>query len=209
MGGQEAVSGEQQTVNNGQVLGKKEVVSGGMRNYGIEGRGLSVPFSAQRKGYPNKVQREKTMRIVVQRVQKAHVVVGGETVGSINEGLLVLLGVSNEDARKDADYLVEKTVNLRIFEDEMGKMNRSLIEVGGELLVVSQFTLFADCRKGRRPSFVAAADPHKAETLYEYFAEQVRACGITVATGEFQRMMEVTLTNHGPVTILLDSRKEF
>ncbi len=149
------------------------------------------------------------MRCVVQRVQHAEVSVGGEIVGSIQEGLLVLLGVGSGDSRNDAEYLVDKLVNLRIFEDEHGKMNRSLVDMGGEMMVVSQFTLFGDCRKGRRPSFVAAANPRKAQELYHYFVEHVRARGIPAATGTFQAMMEVTLTNDGPVTILIDSKKEF
>ena len=149
------------------------------------------------------------MRSVVQRVKRANVLVDGETISSITEGLLVLLGVGSEDTHHDADYLVEKTINLRIFEDENGKMNRSLKEVGGEMMVVSQFTLLGDCRKGRRPSFVAAADPDKAQELYQYFAEEVRKQGVCVATGRFQALMDVTLTNHGPVTVLLDTKKEF
>ena len=149
------------------------------------------------------------MRSVVQRVKQAQVLVEGEVVGSIQEGLLVLLGVGSDDGRNDADYVVDKLVNLRIFEDEHGKMNRSLGDMGGEMLVVSQFTLFGDCRKGRRPSFVAAADPQKAQELYQHVVEHVRAQGIPTATGKFQAMMEVTLTNYGPVTIMIDSKKEF
>ena len=149
------------------------------------------------------------MRCVVQKVTQAQVSVEGKVVGSIDDGLVVLLGVGVDDGTKDTDYLIEKLINLRIFEDEQGKMNRSVAQIGGAILVVSQFTLFGDCRKGRRPSFAAAADTQKALELYQYFVEQVRAQGIPTATGTFQAMMEVTLTNYGPVTLMLDSRKEF
>jgi D-tyrosyl-tRNA(Tyr) deacylase len=149
------------------------------------------------------------MRAVLQRVKSAQVVTSGRTAGTIGSGLLVFLGVSREDNNEDAAYLVEKTIHLRIFEDEQGKMNLSLLDTGGAMLVVSQFTLLADCRKGRRPSFVGAADPEKAHSLYGYFIEQVEKRGISVATGEFQALMEVSLVNHGPVTVLLDSRKVF
>jgi D-tyrosyl-tRNA(Tyr) deacylase len=149
------------------------------------------------------------MRAVVQRVIKASVAVDGLEVGSINQGILVLLGVGHKDGRQDAEYMAEKVVRLRIFADEQGKMNRSLLDVGGGLLAVSQFTLWGDCRKGRRPSFVAAAEPAKAETLYEAFIGHARSLGVTVASGRFQEMMEVSLVNDGPVTLLLDSKKEF
>ena len=149
------------------------------------------------------------MRAVVQRVSEARVRVAGEEVGRINQGVLVLLGVGHQDGRQDAEYMAEKVVHLRIFADEQGKMNRSLLDVGGSLLAVSQFTLWGDCRKGRRPSFVAAAEPAKAETLYEAFIDHVRNLGVTVASGRFQEMMEVSLVNDGPVTLLLDSKKEF
>lgn len=149
------------------------------------------------------------MRAVIQRVKSAQVIVNEKTIGSIGFGLLVLLGISREDNCDDADYLVEKSINLRIFEDQDGKMNRSLFDVGGEMLIVSQFTLIADCRKGRRPSFTAAAEPAEAKKLYQYFIERVKEKGITVATGEFQALMEVGLINNGPVTILMDSKKVF
>jgi len=149
------------------------------------------------------------MRAVSQRVKSAQVIVNEKIIGSIGFGLLVLLGISREDNCDDADYLVEKTINLRIFDDQDGKMNRSLLDVGGEMLIVSQFTLSADCRKGRRPSFTAAAEPAEAKKLYQYFIERVKEKGITVATGEFQALMEVGLINNGPVTILMDSKKVF
>ena len=145
------------------------------------------------------------MRAVVQRVACCSVTVGDETVGSIGPGLLVLLGVAEKDTASEADWLAAKIVHLRIFEDENGKLNRSLVECGGEMLVVSQFTLYGDCRKGRRPSFVQAAPPEKGETLYERFVEQVRDLGISVATGRFRRLMEVRLVNHGPVTLIVES----
>jgi D-tyrosyl-tRNA(Tyr) deacylase len=145
------------------------------------------------------------MRAVVQRVKKGVVKTNGETVGRIGQGLLVLLGVAGDDSADDADYLANKIINLRIFEDENGKMNRSLLETGGELLAVSQFTLLADCRKGRRPSFVRAAEPEKANGLYEKFVEQIRQNGVAVQTGRFQARMEVALVNDGPVTIIIES----
>jgi D-tyrosyl-tRNA(Tyr) deacylase len=145
------------------------------------------------------------MRAVVQRVNQSSVKTNGETVGRIGRGLLVLLGVAREDSVEDANYLAEKIINLRIFEDETGKMNRSLLETGGELLAVSQFTLLADCRKGRRPSFIAAADPAKATELYEKFVERVRRKGVAVQTGRFRAMMEVALINDGPVTVIIES----
>ena len=149
------------------------------------------------------------MRAVVQRVARSSVSVEGQVVGSTGAGLLVLLGVAEGDTDKDAAYLAEKIVNLRIFPDEAGKMNRSLLEVGGELLAISQFTLFGDCRKGRRPSFIEAAGPEEGKRLYELFCAGVKDCGVTVATGEFQAMMDVSLVNQGPVTILVDSKKVF
>ena len=149
------------------------------------------------------------MRAVVQRVSEASVKVETEEVGRIAKGILVLLGVGREDGPEDAAYLAEKAIHLRIFADEQGKMNRSLLDVGGELLVVSQFTLWGDCRKGRRPSFVAAAEPSKGEELYEVFVERAKGMGVTVATGRFQEMMQVSLVNDGPVTLLLDSKKAF
>ena len=145
------------------------------------------------------------MRAVVQRVSESSVAVGPEVVGRIGRGLLVLLGVSKTDTEKESDYLAEKIVNLRIFEDEGGKLNRSLIEVGGEMLVVSQFTLLADCRKGRRPSFTEAAGPELATRLYERFVRQTASLGISVQTGRFQALMAVSLVNDGPVTLIIDS----
>ena len=149
------------------------------------------------------------MRACVQRVTEAHVSVDGEVIGRIDSGLVVLLGVAEGDSEDDARALADKIVSLRIFEDEEGKMNRSLAEVGGAMLVVSQFTLLGDCRKGRRPSFVTAAEPAVAETLYELFVAAVGSQGIETATGRFRAMMQVSLTNDGPVTLLLDSRKNF
>jgi len=149
------------------------------------------------------------MRAVVQRVSRARVTVAGETTGEIGRGLLVLLGVSNRDSEKDADYLVEKTLNLRIFYDEDGKMNLSLLDVGGGLLVVSQFTLYGDTRRGRRPSFIDAAEPIEANRLYEYFVTECRLRIDHVETGQFQAMMDVELTNDGPVTILIDREQIF
>jgi len=149
------------------------------------------------------------MRAVVQRVTEARVEVAGEPVGEIGAGLLVLLGVARDDTTDDADYLADKTVNLRVFDDDEGKMNRSLLESGGAILVVSQFTLYGDVRRGRRPSYSDGAEPEKANQLYEYFVERVRSFGVKVETGIFQAMMKLRLTNDGPVTILLDSRKAF
>jgi D-tyrosyl-tRNA(Tyr) deacylase len=149
------------------------------------------------------------MRAVVQRVSRASVTVEGEFVGSIGRGFLVMLGVGQDDGAGEAEHLAEKVAGLRVFEDEAGKMNLSLAETGGSCLVVSQFTLYGDCRKGRRPSFVAAAPPEQAERLYEVFVEAVRAQGIAVETGRFRRHMDVELVNDGPVTLLLDSGKAF
>ncbi len=144
------------------------------------------------------------MKAVIQRVRQGSVSIGGRVEGSIGQGLLVLLGVAGEDTEEDADYIADKAVNLRIFSDENGKMNLSLKDVNGSMLVVSQFTLLADCRKGRRPSFVNAGPPEHAEKLYEYFVERVRGLGIPVETGRFGAMMEVSLVNEGPVTIVLE-----
>jgi len=149
------------------------------------------------------------MRAVVQRVSQASVTVAGEVVGQIGQGMLVLLGVADGDDDRDAATLADKIVGLRIFEDEEGKMNRGLADIGGAMLVVSQFTLLGDCRKGRRPSFVAAAAPETAERLYEVFVQAVRNAGIEVGTGRFRQHMDVALVNDGPVTLLLDSRKLF
>jgi D-tyrosyl-tRNA(Tyr) deacylase len=149
------------------------------------------------------------MRAVIQRVTKASVEVEKKIVGEIASGVLVLLGVSSDDQTMDADYLADKIINLRIFNDEQGKMNLSLLDSKGAMLVVSQFTLLGDARKGRRPSYIEAAAPEKANALYEYFVAQVRGKGIQVETGIFQAMMQVSLINDGPVTILLDSKKSF
>ena len=149
------------------------------------------------------------MRAVVQRVTSASVTVEGKVVGQVKRGCLVLLGVGTDDTDADAVALAEKVAGLRVFEDDAGKMNLALDDVGGQMLVVSQFTLFGDCRKGRRPSFVEAARPEKAELLYETFVAEVRGQGIHVETGRFQTHMDVSLVNDGPVTLLLDSRKAF
>lgn len=149
------------------------------------------------------------MRSVVQRVKRASVTVNGERVGEISVGLLVLLGVRSEDGEKDINWMVDKLVGLRVFEDEEGKMNRSVLEVGGEILVVSQFTLYGDCRSGKRPSFTAAAPPELAKVLYERSVDALRNHGIRVETGVFQAQMDVELINDGPVTLMLDSEKKF
>ena len=149
------------------------------------------------------------MRACVQRVAQASVTVEGEVVGAIRQGLVVLLGVTHRDTAADVRQLADKIVNLRIFADDQGKMNRSVADVGGQVLVVSQFTLLGDCRKGRRPSFIEAAPPELAEALYQDFVAAVAAHGIYVATGTFQAMMDVALVNDGPVTLLLDSTKLF
>lgn len=149
------------------------------------------------------------MRAVVQRVSSSKVTVDEEVVGKVNKGLLVLLGVTHDDTSKDVDYMVDKVTNLRIFEDENDKMNLSLKDIDGEILAVSQFTLYGDCRRGRRPSFSDAARPDVANPLYEEFVQKVRDLGINVGTGKFGAHMMVDLTNDGPVTILLESRKEF
>ena len=149
------------------------------------------------------------MRAVLQRVTEARVTVAGETVGAVERGLLVLLGVEQGDGDQDVAYLAKKTAELRLFEDEAGKMNLSVAEIGGQILVVSQFTLAADCRKGRRPGFSGAAAPEEANRLYLYYVDLLREQGLAVATGRFQAMMQVHLVNDGPVTFLLDSRKVF
>jgi D-aminoacyl-tRNA deacylase len=149
------------------------------------------------------------MRAVVQRVSRASVSVGGRVVGSIDSGLLVLLGVRSADDREDAIYLADKILNLRIFEDADSTMNLSLLDTKGELMVVSQFTLYGDVRRGRRPSFIDAAPPERANTLYEFFVAECRKQIARVATGQFQALMDVELVNSGPVTILVDSEKQF
>jgi D-tyrosyl-tRNA(Tyr) deacylase len=149
------------------------------------------------------------MRAVIQRVASARVTVAGRQTGIIGPGLLVLLGVHGDDEERDVSWLADKTVNLRIFEDRGGKMNLSLLDTGGAMLIVSQFTLLGDCRRGRRPSWSTAAPPDKADRLYRNFIQAVGRFGVTTESGEFQAMMDVSLINSGPVTILLDSHKQF
>jgi len=149
------------------------------------------------------------VKALLQRVTSASVSIAGEIVGRIGQGLVVFVGVANGDTEKDAQYLAEKTVNLRIFADDTGRFNLSAVDIKGELLVVSQFTLLADTRKGRRPSFIEAAPPAQAEELFEQFLEQVGTSGLKVEAGRFQQHMEVKIYNDGPVTILLDSREKF
>ena len=149
------------------------------------------------------------MRAVVQRVSSASVEVDGNILGEVGEGVLVLVGVEEDDTEADADYIAEKTAGLRIFNDEEGKMNLSVTDVGGSVLIISQFTLHGDCRQGRRPSFIAAARPETAIPLYEGVIRRLRAAGLPVATGEFGAHMHVSLVNDGPVTVLLDSNKLF
>lgn len=147
------------------------------------------------------------MRALIQRVSGASVAVDGETIGKIGQGLLVLLGVGKDDRETDADLLADKVANLRIFDDEAGKMNLSTLDVEGEVLVVSQFTLFADSRRGRRPSYIDAAPPEEANRLYEYFMDRLRSNGVSVQAGRFQAMMDIELVNNGPVTIWLDTEE--
>jgi D-tyrosyl-tRNA(Tyr) deacylase len=149
------------------------------------------------------------MRAVVQRVSRAQVTVNSELAGKIGLGLLVLLGVGRDDTNADATYLVEKIAGLRVFEDAQGKMNLNVQDIGGSVLAVSQFTLYGDVRRGKRPSFDGAAPQEKARQLYEFFVDQLRAAGLRCETGRFQEMMQVELVNEGPVTILLDSEKGF
>ena len=149
------------------------------------------------------------MRAVVQRVSRAQVSVDETVTGEIGAGLLVLLAVGKADSRVEADYLADKIAGLRIFEDAEGKMNRSVLDVNGAILVVSQFTLYGDVRRGKRPSFDAAAPPNQARELYDYFVQRLRSSGLRCETGRFQEMMSVELVNEGPVTILLDSAKDF
>jgi D-tyrosyl-tRNA(Tyr) deacylase len=149
------------------------------------------------------------MRAVIQRVKSASVTVEGRVVSEIREGLLVFLGVAQEDTLADIDYMANKIANLRIFEDDQGRMNLSILDIDGEALVVSQFTLYGDCRKGRRPSFIAAARPEKADPLYQEFMDKISQLGVPVKAGVFQAMMDVELINDGPVTMLLDSNKLF
>jgi D-aminoacyl-tRNA deacylase len=149
------------------------------------------------------------LRLVVQRVKQASVRIQNETVGEIGPGLLIFLGVGQDDTEEDVRYLVEKVLHLRIFADSQSRLNLSLTDIRGSLMIVSQFTLWGDCRKGRRPSFAHSAPPEKAEPLYRLFIQQAAKSGLTVASGRFQEMMEVRLINDGPVTLLLDSRKSF
>lgn len=149
------------------------------------------------------------MRAVVQRVKKSSVEVDGKVIGKIDKGLNVLLGINEEDKEEDIKYLVDKIVNLRIFEDEQGKMNKSLLDVNGELIVISQFTLYGDCRKGRRPNFMKALGGNEAEQLYNKFVDECKNFIKDVQTGEFGANMEVTIINDGPVTLLLESKKDF
>jgi D-aminoacyl-tRNA deacylase len=149
------------------------------------------------------------MRAVIQRVSKARVSINGSEHSGIGAGILVLLGVEKDDTVEDAQLLARRITELRIFEDDAGKMNRSIVEAGGDILAVSQFTLLGDCRKGRRPSFDAAAPPEIARTLYQRFVDEIDGLGIAVSTGVFQAMMDVELVNQGPVTFILDSRKRF
>jgi len=146
------------------------------------------------------------VKVVVQRSKQAKVVIEGETVGSIDSGLVLLVGMTHEDTEADVKWMADKVANLRIFEDETGKMNHSISDIGGQLLSVSQFTLYGDCRKGRRPNFMAAARPEQAEQLYDLFNETLRSTGLVVETGRFGAMMEVELINSGPVTLILESR---
>jgi len=149
------------------------------------------------------------MRSVVQRVDRVRVLIGDKRISEIGKGLLVLLGIEKGDRKNDADYLSDKIMNLRIFEDENGKMNLSLLDIRGEMLVVSQFTLLGDCRKGRRPSFTGAENPDRARLLYDYFIQKTEAIIGNVVQGEFQAMMSIDLVNNGPVTMLLDSKRIF
>ena len=149
------------------------------------------------------------MRAVIQRVTRAKVTVNGSQTGNISEGLMVLVGVHRDDSEKDVTWMADKLVHLRIFEDQDGQMNRSLLDSGGEILIVSQFTLLGDCRKGRRPSWSSAAPPDLANTLYLQLVQAVKTYGVSTATGEFQSMMDVSLVNNGPVTLLIDSQKNF
>lgn len=149
------------------------------------------------------------MRAVVQRVKNARVEISGRIIGEIGKGLLIFLGVGDEDSEKDCEYLADKIANLRIFPDENDLMNLSSLDIGGGMLVVSQFTLWGDCRKGRRPSFTKAARPERAKELYEFFIGVLKKTGLKIAAGEFQEMMDVHLINDGPVTILLDSSRVF
>ncbi|MGO4271198.1 D-aminoacyl-tRNA deacylase [Paenibacillus sp. TAF58] len=146
------------------------------------------------------------MRVVVQRCKRAEVTVNETTIGRIEQGLMLLVGITHDDTEQDAKYLADKVAGLRIFEDENGKMNLSVLEIGGQILSVSQFTLYGDCRKGKRPNFMSAARPELAEPLYDKFNELIRSLGLHVETGAFGEMMDVSLTNWGPVTLVIDSK---
>lgn len=148
------------------------------------------------------------MKALIQRVSSASVSIDEKCVGKIQEGLVILLGITHDDSEKDVQYLTDKCLNLRVFEDEQGKMNRSLLDTKGEILVISQFTLYGDCRKGRRPSFIEASRPEHAIPLYEQFIDQLKTSGLTVASGEFGAMMLVTINNQGPVTIMVESKEK-
>jgi len=149
------------------------------------------------------------MRAVIQRVKHCKVTIDNRCTGEIDSGILIFLGVGDDDKKEDADYLIDKIVNLRIFADEEGKMNLSALDLNKDIMVVSQFTLFGDCRKGRRPNFFAAAPPKEAKKLYEYFLDNISKIDLKIASGEFQAMMDVELINDGPVTLLIDSKKKF
>jgi len=148
------------------------------------------------------------MRVVVQRSKEASVTVAGEVVGQISHGLVLLVGITHSDSAADVDFVADKVANLRIFEDEEGKMNRSVLETGGQILSISQFTLYGDCRKGRRPNFMEAARPEQAEPLYALFNQKLREKGLHVETGRFGAMMDVRLLNHGPVTLIVESKEK-
>ncbi|MCR8644100.1 D-aminoacyl-tRNA deacylase [Paenibacillus sp. N1-5-1-14] len=147
------------------------------------------------------------MRVVIQRSKEAKVTVDGQVVGQIDRGLVLLVGITHDDTIEDAKYVADKIAGLRIFEDEAGKMNESIMQIGGQILSISQFTLYGDCRKGKRPSFIAAARPEQAQPLYDQFNDLLRAQGLQVETGVFGAMMDVSLTNWGPVTIVLDTKQ--
>ncbi|ADQ15064.1 D-aminoacyl-tRNA deacylase [Halanaerobium hydrogeniformans] len=149
------------------------------------------------------------MRAVVQRVKKSTVEVDGKITGEIGPGLLVFIGIAKDDKQEDADYLLDKIINLRIFEDDEQKLNNSALDLSKDIMLVSQFTLYGDCRKGRRPSFFSAAPPNEAEKLYDYMVQEAKKSSLDIATGEFQAMMDVSLINDGPVTMLIDSKKNF
>ncbi len=169
-----------------------------MRNVSIAVRGRLQPFTLVIGGL-------KTVKVVVQRSKQAKVLIQGEAVGAIDSGLVLLVGITHDDSEADVRWMADKVANLRIFEDESGKMNHSVSDIKGELLSISQFTLYGDCRKGRRPNFMGAAKPEQAEKLYDSFNETLRALGLTVETGRFGAMMDVELVNSGPVTIILES----